>query len=302
MRLKLALAAVAALALGGCGETWPEGTRSTTSTVTPAPPFAAPPCNPAPGHGTMGACQPPTPPGLLAPNFSGRVTFPDVSEYQSCPLYGPAIIRVYEAGTGRKDATADCHARELARLKAWVGVYFFARPYPGCTAEADRFVSIARSLPVHVNVYVIDAEVWLPHGFVSCVSRRVSADTGGAVVVTYTSTGTTSGGPIYDPLWLASYGALPGCIEGRCGRVAWQYSSTATCGHVYGDCSVDEGILSLGVKRPVDRGALKARIRTLHRELAAKGCNRRVRQHEPTGERCKRWKREGDERHRELGA
>lgn len=297
MRVKLALAAVAVLALGGCGETWHEGT-TTTTTSAPATPV---PCNPEPGHGTMGVCQPPSVPHTQAPNFAGRTTFPDVSEYQSCSLYGPAIIRIYEAGTGRKDATADCHARELARLGKWAGVYFFARPSPGCTAEADRFVSIARTLPVRVNVYVIDAEVPLPHGFVSCASRRVSADTGGAVVVTYTSTGTTSGGPIFDPLWLASYGATPGCIEGRCKRVAWQYSSTATCGHVYGDCSLDEGILSMGVKRPVDRSAIEARIRTLHRELAAKGCNRRTRQHEPTGPTCKRWKREGDARHHELG-
>lgn len=55
------------------------------------------------------------------------------------------------------------------------------------------------------------------------------------------------------------------------------------------------------VAKPASRKFLKTRIRVLHRELAVKGCNRRTREHKPTGPTCKRWKHEGDQRHRELG-
>lgn len=290
-------AGLAVVALAGCGAQ----TRTVTAPLAPGV------CDPALGHGTMGACTP-KPSGFAAPRISGTV-IPDVSEYQACALRSAAIYRAYEAGTDRQDSTAACHSRELKRIGGWRAAYFFARGYRGCNYQADRFTSIVRALG-GVNVYVIDAEVPLPHGLVSCLERRVSSDTGGGVVVDYTSTGTTSGGPLHAPLWLASYGARPGCIEGRCSRVAWQFSSSTSCRGVYGDCSVDEGILSLGVAHgptPAQRRrAAKVRslaihrglIGTLHANIERHSCRpgRQVRPPRYRGA-CGQWLREGKVAH-----
>lgn len=44
----------------------------------------------------------------------------------------------------------------------------------------------------------------------------------------------------------------------------------------------------------------ETRIRVLAREMQAKGCYRRIKEHKPTGPKCKRWKREGNDKHGDL--
>jgi hypothetical protein len=282
-----ALAYAAAIGLIACGNT----SEHAIFHLATSPTRASLACIPAPGAGVMGAC---TPRALRAlPRAPAGREIPDVSEYQGCALHSEAIFRVYEAGTNVQDARAACHARELRRLHAWSAAYAFVRT-PGyhhagsCTAQAQRTVAIVRSLGGVTGPVIQDAEVPLPRGFVACFNNAVRA--AGQLTATYTSTGTASGGPFSQPLWLASYGARPGCIEGICRRVAWQFSSEANCRGVYGDCSIDEGITSI-VHAP--RAPLEARQRALRRVLAHYGCRRRARVHAPLGPRCRRWFVEG---------
>jgi hypothetical protein len=291
------LAALAlALAITGCGATH---TRTVTVAKPPSTGAAAEaaPCVPPLGAGRLGVCVPKSTGQALSPTAATGRHVPDVSEYNPCRLYSEAIVRVYEAGTGLQDSTARCHFAELRRIGAWRAAYAFVRP-PGyhhagsCVAQADRTAAIVKGLGGVTGPVVEDAEVPLPRGFVACFLGRLRAQ--GFATVTYTSTGTASGGPFKSPLWLASYGAHPGCIEGICHRVAWQFGSTINCRGVYGDCSIDEGILAIRQTPPVSKAALEGRRRALRRVLARNGCRRRTRQHEALGPRCRRWYREGD--------
>ena len=246
----------------------------------------------------MGGCVPPAQPfsrtlGVpLAAASSARQQIPDLSEYQGCQSpAGSFIYRVYEAGTGLQDASAVCHSKDASRF-AWSGAYYFARP-GNCVAQAQRAISIARSLPHRPNVLIVDAEVPLATGYVKCADATLHA--GGFPYANYTSPGLapTSGGPFQRPLWIADYGVLspPACVAGVCGRVAWQYSDAEYCRGVYGDCSWDEGITRIGTgptpaqiqarKRHV---VLVATVHRLARWQAHWKCGRL-----PKSKRVERW-------------
>lgn len=286
MRRRLAsLGALAALALAGCGGSTVTVTRTTTA---PAPHSEAG-CNPAPGQGHMGVCAPAPKKSGAVERQSGKVLIPDVSEFQACALHSEAIFRVYEAGLDREDFTARCHASELTRLHAWAAVYSFLRRSRSCTYEADRTLAIVRKLPVAVQVVIADAETGLRGGFVACFLHEV--ERGGYPAREYTCPG--CGDEQVGPVWIAAYPFRP---PGK--WIAHQFADNVNCRGVFGDCSIDEGILAV---RRVDHGALEARIRTLQRYLQRYGCRRREHAHETLGPRCKRWKREGDEAHKRLG-
>jgi hypothetical protein len=224
--------------------------------------------------GIMGGCVPHPAPSkgfrLTAP--FGRTLIPDVSEYQACALYSEAIFRVYEAGTGREDSKAACHARELKRLHAWSAAYAFARP-PGyghagsCTAQADVTVRIVRSLGGIVGPVILDDEVPLPRGFARCFNRRVRSN--GYRTVTYTAPGTVSGGPIEAPVWGADYGAELPCIESVCRFVAHQFSSDYVCRGIRGDCSTDSGLLRIRERKTPSSKHLLYHYYRVRKELRA---------------------------------
>lgn len=234
------------LVLAGCG-----GSASPRRHPLPAAPASATrgtgtaPCNPAPGTGTMGACVSPGPPAALPPTAAGARLIPDVSEFQGCALRSEAIIRVYEAGTNREDSRAACHFRELKRLGAWSAAYFFARPpgfdhAPSCVAQAKTAVSIAARLGARGPV-VDDAEVPLPPGFVRCVKTEIERL--GWPEVEYTCPG--CGDERVEPVWIASYPTRPPGTW-----VAHQFADNFNCRGVVGDCSVNEGILSIHRVKP----------------------------------------------------
>lgn len=233
----------------------------------------------------MGACAPVTLGAQQLPATSGTL-IPDVSEFQACALHSEAIFRVYEAGTNLQDARAACHARELARLGKWAAVYSFLRAGRSCVYEANRTLEIVRSLPVRVQVIIGDAETGIREGKVRCFLREIERK--GYPAREYTCPG--CGDEQVGELWIAAYPFRP---EGR--WIAHQFSSSFNCRGVFGDCSVDEGILRI---RRVDKSALLARQRVLRRWLIQYGCRRRERQHEPLGPRCLSHREEG----RRVGA
>lgn len=310
--MRAAALAISALAISAAGfvigeEAATQHRPHTRTVVVPAP---APPerCDPQLGKGTMGVCTPPGQgPKLGLPRLVESRLLPDVSEFQGCALHSAVIFRVYEAGTERQDARARCHAQEAQRQHVWYAVYTFLRPaHGGCVFQALRTIAIVRSLGGVVGPIIADAEVWLPPGFVSCFVHTLQAH--GYVAVIYTAPGTWPGGVFVVRVWIAAFPFRPPCFLNACPYLAHQFSEAFNCRGIFGDCSIDEGITSVRQRPACDarckadhRRDLEARIRTLHRSLAIYGCNRRVREHKPTGRTCKRWKREGDARHRELG-
>jgi len=293
---------VLSLLLVGCGSKESPKTTTTQPTVTSraTPPLGigGPNCEPAPGTGTMGICTPKSTSKLAAPQITGQL-IPDVSEYNGCALYSPAIVRVYEAGTGREDSKAGCHMSELARKGAWAGAYTFLRSASSCTGQAERTVQIIHGLEghthVHVQVIVADAEVYLPPGCVSAFNNTTRRY--GYRAVTYTAPGTWPGGPFNTPTWVAAYPYRPACFSNACPYVAHQFSESFNCRGVYGDCSIDEGITSI---TRVNKNALLHRLRVLQRRLVVYGCARRRHNHQGLGPRCKRWFSEGNRIHHEL--
>lgn len=241
----------------------------------------------------MGGCVPKPPSGFALPRLTGTL-IPDVSEYQSCRLYSEAIFRVYEAGTGREDSTAYCHAQELHRLHAWAAVYSFLRP-GNCSSQAARTIEIVKSLPVEVQAVVADAEVSLPPGCVVAFERTVRA--AGWPAVEYTCPG--CGVELVHPIWIAAYPFRPAGVW-----VAHQFTDNFNCRGVRGDCSINEGILSIRravkpVPKPTSRTEeLERRILLLRADLTKRHC--RV-IHGPHAYRlCPRWAAEGRQAHREL--
>jgi hypothetical protein len=310
MRRLILIAAVAVLLLVGCGGGHSGSSHSVVSSQ-PAPVTAL--CNPALGKGTMGVCTPtPEPPtaGTRALKFAlrGTVLIPDVSEFQGCALHSEAIFRVYEAGTGREDAHALCHAREVQRKHVWYAVYSFLRPgHGGCVFQAERTIAIVRRIGGVVGPIIADAEVWLPPGFVSCFVHTLQ--THGYVAVIYTAPGTWPGGAFAVRVWVAAYPFRPPCFSNACPYLAHQFSEDFPCRGVRGDCSVNEGILSVrqppvcdATCRSHHRRDLEARRRALRRVLLRYGCRARVHHHERLGPKCRRWFREGARVNRELRA
>ena len=267
--------------LAGCG-----GGARTTVVTAPAPSLSlAARC----ASGVMGCATLPAKPGTAAPRATFGALIPDVSEYQACGLHSEAIYRVYEAGTGREDSTARCHAEELRRLHAWAGTYAFLRP-GSCTAQADRVAAIVRSLG-GADVVVADAEVPLPRGFVRCWLARVHSH--GDNVAEYTCPG--CGDEQVGPVWIAAYPFRP---AGR--WIAHQFSDNFNCRGVVGDCSVNEGILSIRRSHPTSRKVLLARRDSIRRYLASHGCRHRAAHHEHIGPRCRAAFRAGNRVNAEL--
>jgi hypothetical protein len=243
-RCLAALAVALLFAFAGCGSTRTTTVFRTPSAVTPTVQAAS--CNPAPGKGTMGACTPAETPGLrvAVPLKRNTVLIPDVSEFQSCALYSEAIFRVYEAGTGREDTRALCHARALQARHAWYAVYAFLRPgHGGCVYQANRTIAIVRHIGGVVGPIIADAEVWLPAGFVTCFVRTLQAQ--GYVALIYTAPGTWPGGAFAVRVWVAAYPYRPPCFSNACPYLAHQFSEAFNCRGVFGDCSVNEGILAI---------------------------------------------------------
>jgi hypothetical protein len=319
--LPVLLVLAALLALAGCGST-----QTQTRTVYRALSIhasgpsaeqadAALPCDPTLGRGTMGVCTPPGPAPKFSPTAAHARLIPDVSEFQSCAIHSEVIFRVYEGGTEREDANARCHAREAKRLHVWYAVYSFLRPaHGGCAFQAERTIAIVRSLGGVIGPIIADAEVPLPGGFVTCFVR--TAQRLGYVVVTYTAPGTKLwSDPFATEVWVAAYPNRPGCFSNACPHgnlashffIAHQFSDNFLCRGIRGDCSIDEGILSVrqtpacnSACRSHKRSDLEARIRTLRRYQKRYGCSRRRHAHQRLGPKCRRWFREGDERHRDL--
>jgi hypothetical protein len=274
MRSKLLLILLAVVALVGCGKA-----VTTTKPSLPATPPSV--CNPVAGQGTMGVCTPPAAAGTrfsTPPLQKGAILIPDVSEFQGCALHSAAIFRVFEAGTGREDASARCHARAVQALHVWYAVYAFLRPaHGGCVGQALRTIAIVRGLGGVVGPVIADAEVWLPPGFVTCFVRTLQSH--GYVAVIYTSPGTWPGGAFAVGVWVAAYPYRPACFSNACPYLAHQFSSAFNCRGVFGDCSVNEGILSVR-QRPVCRVACKTRRRgellrlraELRRDLTRRRC------------------------------
>ncbi len=292
LTLRVVVVLLAALALVGCGGT-------TTKTVTKTVPATTAP--PSCTNGTMGCAVPPAKLGAAPPITSHVTLIPDVSEFQPCALHSEAIYRVYEAGTNREDTTARCHAAEIHRLHVWSGTYAFLRP-GSCTGEATRTVEIVRSLGGS-NVVVADAEVPLPRGFVRCFLATVRAHGDNAAEYTCPGCGDEQVGPV----WIAAYPFRP---VGK--WIAHQFADNFNCRGVQGDCSVDEGILSIGKAKPkpkpkpkpiskaAQRRHLIARRQALRVFLAHDGCRRRRARHEHLGPKCKAAFAAGDRVNREL--
>jgi len=301
-RLALGLAL---LAVAGCGSTKTVTTSapSTERQGTERPPepkgVGTRSCEPAIGTGTMGVCTPQTEASLkgITPPTAGRALIPDVSEYNGCALYSAAIVRVYEAGTGRQDSRAKCHLEEVHRKGVWAATYAFLRSgHGGCNFQARKAVEITSRLGGVKGPVVSDAEVYLPPGFVSCFNNEVRHL--GYPAVTYTAQGTWPGGPFNAPSWLAAYPGPPRCFSNACPHKAHQFSDRYNCAGVKGDCSFDEGITSITRVQPLSpaqRAALIGRRETLRRVLVTHGCRRRRANGERLGPRCTRWFREGDE-------
>jgi hypothetical protein len=237
---------LALVALAGCG--------SAAKKATPVTGPSSTRCT----LGVMGGCVPH--PALLRalPKLSGTL-IPDVSEYQGCALHSEAIIRVYEAGTRREDSKALCHAQELHRLHAWAAAYAFLRP-GDCASEARTTVAIVRSLPVEVQAIVADAEVPLNSGCVSSFMATVRSSDYPAVEYTCPGCGVEH----VEPIWVAAYPYRP---AGR--WVAHQFSSAFNCRGVSGDCSIDEGILSIYKVKPKPKPPSHAALLKLRGELRA---------------------------------
>lgn len=303
----LSLLVAAAAILLGCGghDLTVNVNAVAAGTATVAAPSSprAPACDPAPGHGTMGICSEPHAPLVgLNPIKLGIQLLPDVSEYQGCALFSPAIFRIYESGTDREDRNARCHAAELARKHVWAAAYFFARN-KSCSYQVARVTAIGRQYPV-IRVMVVDAETYLAPGLVSCMVRELRARRW--TVVTYTGSGTWPGGAIITPWWAASYGARPQCTGGVCRYVAWQFSENANCRGVFGDCSIDYGITRLnppGPGRPLRHYGTYALIRHRHSirvYLASHGCRKLEHEHVRRGPNCRHAEGAGREINREL--
>ena len=194
------------------------------------------------GVPAQAGCSLPKTKQLTAPPTAARL-FPDISEYQGCPsFHGPVIFKVYEGGYGQ-DHSARCNANRVHALHLWAGVYAFLRP-ANCAGQGYATAQIVKQLGGIRGPVVADAEVPLPRGCVSAFLSQVRQHIGGPGDI-YTGTGTWPGGHPSAPLWLASYGAKPRCLEGVCSRVAWQYTDNGRCGGLSGtDCSIDSGILS----------------------------------------------------------
>jgi hypothetical protein len=306
---RMVAAAALGLAVAACGST---KTATTTPTVPTEPERTFnsehPPtpkgvgttgCEPATGTGVMGVCTPQTEASLkgVVPPTAGRTLIPDVSEYNGCHLYSAAIIRVYEAGTGRQDSTARCHIEEVHRKGVWAATYVFLREgHGGCNYQAHRGVEITNSLGGVKGPVVSDAETHLPGGFVSCFNNEVRHL--GYPAVTYTAEGTWPGGPFNAPSWLAAYPGPPRCFSNACPHRAHQFSDNFACAGVHGDCSFDEGITAITRQQPLSpqqRAALEHRRDELRRALATSTCRSLAAEHHSYGEPCARWYREGNE-------
>lgn len=253
---------LAALALVGCGGAGhPQAAVKKKAVVKCVPPV---------GQGVAGVCAP----HQLAvpePRFASQSRLiPDVSEFQGCALHSEAIVRVYEAGTDRKDTNAACHFRELRRKHVWSAAYFFARPpgfgrAPGCKEQARRATAIAKSLGV-VGPIIDDAEVPLPRGFVRCVKSEIERLHFPAVEYTCPGCGDEQVGRI----WIASVPTRP-----RGHWVAHQFSFAFNCRGVFGDCSVNEGITSIRrahpkpKPKPLTPKQKSTKLKTLNRLLGA---------------------------------
>lgn len=281
MRRSIFAAGCAALiaGLGGCAPSSPRHPPGGLSTTSPR-------C----GLGVMGGCVP-KPTGFAAPRITGTL-IPDVSEFQSCALHSEAIIRIYEAGTDREDSTAVCHARELARLHAWAAGYVFMRAGRSCSSTVTRTLAIARSLP-GLQLVIADAETGIRNGLVRCFLAGV--ERGGYPAREYTCPG--CGDEQVGGVWIASYPSRP---AGR--WIAHQFSSEWECRGVHGDCSVNEGILSIHRATPVPRAALLRERASLRRILVQYGCRRRVQRRERLGPRCVKWFAAGSRINKELSA
>lgn len=300
--LAVLAALIAAVTLAACGSS----SHSTSSSTTPAP--VEPPstalrhCDPALGKGVMGACLTPAPKASRAPTTAaGARLIPDVSEFQGCALHSEAIFRIYEAGTERQDARALCHAEEVHRLHVWAAVYAFLRPgHGGCVFQADRTLAILQRIGGVVGPVVADAEVTLSPGFVRCFLNRVKAR--GDNAVEYTCPG--CGDEQVHPIWIASYPTRPAGTW-----VAHQFSDRFPCRGVVGDCSVNEGILSIRQESDSARRAKARRELAAHKALLAQlekqhahlrtklqkfGCSRRRHEHQRLGPRCRGWFGAGD--------
>jgi len=301
-------ALIAAVALAACGSS--SHTTSSTPTSTPSVPLPAvtapakKPCDPALGKGTMGACLPPGPEVAPQRLGAGARLIPDVSEFQGCALHSEAIVRVYEAGTERQDTRAACHLAELRRLHVWSAAYAFLRPgHGGCAFQADRTAAIVRRLGGITGPIVGDAEVGLGASFVRCFLSRVKQHHFAAVEYTCPGCGDAQ----VPPVWIASYPTRP---PGH--WVAHQFSDRFNCRGVFGDCSVNEGILSIRTRPPetakqhaakvrrerAGHTALLKQLEKQHGHLRTKlqkfGCSRRRHAHQRLGPRCRGWFTAGD--------
>lgn len=203
----------------------------------------------------MGTCAPPGPlTPLIPPTAAGARLIPDVSEFQGCVLHSEAIYRVYEAGTDRQDTNARCHAEEIHRKHVWSAAYAFLRSNHNCTYQADRTVAIVKSLG-GADVIVGDAETGIREGKVRCFLHEVERQGYPAIEYTCPGCGDEQAGRI----WIASYPTRP---SGR--WVAHQFSSSFNCRGVFGDCSINEGILSIHafhVKHPTPAERHTKRLR-----------------------------------------
>jgi hypothetical protein len=201
---------------------------------------------------------------------------------------------VYEANLDREDFKAACHAQELRRKHLRGIAYAFLRSNRPCVYEAERTVQIVNSLG-GAELIVGDAETGIREGKVRCFLREVERRGYPAREYTCPGCGDEQAGPV----WIASYPTRP---AGR--WIAHQFSSTFLCRGVFGDCSVDEGILSIRrhpAPSPSRERAAKRRslaghkhLRTvLHGNIERHHC----RQHATPRSYhtvCGRWLHEGD--------
>ena len=277
------LACLATLLFAACGET----VQHSTPVVPPASSRCA--------AGVMGGCvqehQQKFTESLTVPiavAAGATPTLPDVSEYQGCTApTGSFIYRIYEAGSGLEDSSAVCHSHEAKRVR-WSGAYYFARP-GSCVAQAQKAISIAKSLPHRPNVLIVDAEVALPTGYIKCADATIKA--GGFPYVNYAGRGLApiAGGPFQPPIWQAEYGVTQvACLTSTiCSRVAWQYTDAEYCHGIYGDCSYDYGITRLGAgpsKAQIHHAALIATVHRLARWQAHWHCGKL-----PKSNRVEKW-------------
>lgn len=322
MRIRLCLIAVlalAALSIAGCGGSTRTVTRTVTTT-TSAPLTAA---TPAPAPSPTGACPPrqstpgcsiavaPTEaPGLLKLAPIGGAEWPDVSDWQG-PItpngrtagvnwglvkawqlsHGWPAFGAFKLGEYGLDPDASINSAALTRLGMGKLAYWFVRN-TGCSHEAAQIIADAKLVGVHA--IALDAEVGEAAGYTTCLIPSLRASGWFHLVVVYTGPGTWPGGVTFGaPLWDAAYNFSGPQFGGlwTSHAAAWQFTDgvfaarTFVPGVGFDDVNLDTGMTKLADGPPAgpsdtQMAKWKRARNSSQRVFAGRNCVRHLARHD----------------------